>query len=325
VRVAVSLLALLAAACAAETAEPPAGWRPAEIEAAPAEYDALETPELRFAGGLALRSNDPAFGGWSGLEALPDGRLIAVSDAGTWLEARPTLDSAGRLVGVTDARLAPMTGLNGRPLPDKRAGDAEGLALLPDGRLAVSFEQQHRIWIYDLTAGPASAATPGPEIPQARRLRANEGLEALAAADGALFAGAERSPEGGESWWWRLASDPIETSGPHPAPISPAFSLVALDRLPPAFGGDFVALERFYAPLVGARIRIRRISGAALATGRFDGPVAAELTGPWRTDNFEAVAAVETPTGARLYLLSDDNFSAAQRTLLYAFDWSATP
>lgn len=326
-RAVVSLVALLAAAgaCAAKPPEPPPspGWRDAAVETRPKSYGGLKAPGLRFAGGLVLRSADTAFGGWSGLELLPDGRLVAISDAGSWLEARPVLDAGGRLVGLEGARLAPLAGLDGRPFPSKRAGDAEGLAVLPDGRLAVSFEQDHRVWIYDLAAGPMAAPVAGPAIPQAERLRVNEGLEALAELDGALIAGAERSPEGGEAWWWRLGPDPNATTGPHPAPISPAFSLVALDRLPPAFGGDLVALERLYAPLVGARLRIRRISGEALAAGRFEGPVVAELNGGGgQVDNFEAVAAVETPDGARLYLLSDDNFRSSQRTLLYAFDWA---
>jgi hypothetical protein len=38
-------------------------------------------------------------------------------------------------------------------------------------------------------------------------------------------------------------------------------------------------------------------------------------------DNFEGIAAKEMPDGrVRLYLISDDNFSANQRTLLMVFD-----
>ena len=50
------------------------------------------------------------------------------------------------------------------------------------------------------------------------------------------------------------------------------------------------------------------------------GPVLIELKHPGTVDNFEGIAAVATPTGTRLYLLSDDNFSETQRTLLLAFD-----
>jgi hypothetical protein len=38
-------------------------------------------------------------------------------------------------------------------------------------------------------------------------------------------------------------------------------------------------------------------------------------------DNFEGVAARRMPDGrVRLYIVSDDNFSASQRTLLMIFD-----
>ena len=39
------------------------------------------------------------------------------------------------------------------------------------------------------------------------------------------------------------------------------------------------------------------------------------------TDNFEGIALQRRDGGGiRLWLISDDNFSASQRTLLYAFD-----
>ena len=39
-------------------------------------------------------------------------------------------------------------------------------------------------------------------------------------------------------------------------------------------------------------------------------------------DNFEGLAALPGKAGVvRFYLISDDNFSSSQRTLLLAFDW----
>jgi hypothetical protein len=47
-----------------------------------------------------------------------------------------------------------------------------------------------------------------------------------------------------------------------------------------------------------------------------------ELARPYTIDNFEGVAAAPSPSGGlRFYLISDDNFSKSQRTLLVAFDW----
>jgi hypothetical protein len=50
------------------------------------------------------------------------------------------------------------------------------------------------------------------------------------------------------------------------------------------------------------------------------GPVLIELSLPSTVDNFEGLAAVPGREATRLYILSDDNGSARQRTLLLAFD-----
>jgi hypothetical protein len=49
-----------------------------------------------------------------------------------------------------------------------------------------------------------------------------------------------------------------------------------------------------------------------------------DLARPATVDNFEGLAAVPRADGGfRFYLLSDDNASATQRTLLLAFDWQS--
>ena len=50
------------------------------------------------------------------------------------------------------------------------------------------------------------------------------------------------------------------------------------------------------------------------------GPVLISLKLPGTTDNFEGVSAERLNGRTRLYILSDDNFNPAQRTLLLGFD-----
>ena len=46
------------------------------------------------------------------------------------------------------------------------------------------------------------------------------------------------------------------------------------------------------------------------------------LGAPLTVDNYEGLAALPRADGSvRFYLISDDNFSRLQRTLLVAFDW----
>jgi hypothetical protein len=317
-------LALLAA-CAPSAADAPIPeqWRAIDVEAAPVRFGDAQVGRLRFRGGLELHSHDAAFGGLSGLEVLDDGRVIALSDSGEWFEGRLQLDAGGALVGLADMRVALMRDENGQPFASKEAGDSEDLTQLPDGRFAVSFEQTQSIRIYDLNRdGPFGAAAPGPSLQGVERLPPNVGLEAIASTEnGALVVGAE----GGDAATtpiWLAPLSPHDPAPPHARyPLARGFSLTSLDRLP---GGGYVALERFYAPVIGARARITRFAASAVETGGEAMPGVEELARlgpPHPVDNFEGVSAVRMADGVtRLYIVSDDNFSARQRTLLLAFD-----
>lgn len=310
-------------ACTPSAADQPEQWHAVEIEATPVDLGAETVGRLRFRGGLALSSPNAIFGGLSDIEVLDDGRLIAISDKGDWFEAQLTLDETGALIGVTGMRAAFMRDESGDVFPNKRAGDSEDLAQLPDGRFAVAFEQTQSIRIYDLNRdGPFGAAEAGPALAGVDDLPGNVGLEALAATeDGALLVGAEGA-SGSTAPLWIVALDVGEPAAERIGyPLRGGYSLTALDRLP---DGGFVAVERFYAPVIGARARIARFPAASL-NARGEGlPEVEELARfapPMPVDNFEGITAVRMPDGAtRIYIVSDDNFSARQRTLLLAFD-----
>jgi hypothetical protein len=315
----------LASACSPSAADAPITeqWRALDLTITPIELGAERVGQLRFRGGLHLQQGATQFGGLSGLEVLEDGRLVAITDDGRWFEAHLTLDESGALVGLTGPRIAMMRDERGEPFANKAEGDSEGLAQLPDGRFAVSFEQNQRVLIYDLNRdGPFGAAVAGPALEGASRLRDNVGLEALAATGGgALLAGAEGLESRATPLW--LATLSASTPAPRRSryPLTLGFALTGLDRLP---DGGYVALERFYAPVVGGRARITRFAESALDTpnDRLDGvELLAELAPPLAVDNFEGITAVRAPDGGvRLYIVSDNNFRDRQRTLLFAFD-----
>ncbi|HVZ99730.1 MAG TPA: esterase-like activity of phytase family protein [Caulobacterales bacterium] len=325
-----AFLALLLAACGVASSQQraqfdPDQWRNISVVATPVALGAEKVGALTFRGGLDLRSTDFAFGGLSGLVVLDDGRLVAVSDNGDWLSARIDLNERGDLVGVAEARMALMRGADGQPFDSKEAGDSEDVTQLPDGRFAVSFEQIQRIRIYDLNRdGPFGAAAWGPPLADVRRLPRNEGLEAITTdRSGALLVGAEHGDRRGHMIW----RAPLNAREPV-APLArlrlrAGYGLAGFARLP---DGDIVALERFYAPVIGVRIRLERLDAAALAEGRVEARELALFAPPLALDNFEGVAAVRRPDGgARLYLVSDNNFSPRQRTLLFAFDLDDAP
>lgn len=272
--------------------------------------DTTQTPmRFAYAGGLALTSADTSrLHGLSDLEVLPDGRLVAVSDEGDLVRGRLILDHAGRLIGVSDMTLAPLTGLSGAPLSgEKSDSDSEGLAILPSGDLMVSFERRHRIWIYPAEGGPPHAA-PSPVAP----FPDNAGMEALAldpvAGPDAYVTGREDTRE---TWTCRLTGGC--TPGLRPGEDRDG-SLVAARALP---AGRWAWLFRDFKPATGAVIRL-------LITDRAGRPIDDHrIAAPATVDNFEGLAARPRADGSvRFYLISDDNFSPAQRTLLLAFDWT---
>ena len=85
--------------------------------------------------------------------------------------------------------------------------------------------------------------------------------------------------------------------------------------------GDLLILERKFSWLSGIGIRIRRIPLKTVAPGAvIDGPSIFEANLGYEVDNMEGIDAHITPEGETvLTMVSDDNFSMIQRTLLLQF------
>jgi hypothetical protein len=98
-----------------------------------------------------------------------------------------------------------------------------------------------------------------------------------------------------------------------PAANPDGFALVAMDTIGLADGETReIYLYRAFDPLRGAR--------SVLVWGPDDAD-RLTLSRPVLTDNFEGLAARALETGdLRLWIVSDNNFSKMQRTLIYAFD-----
>lgn len=284
--------------------------------------------ELTYAGGLVLNSASPQFGGWSALELSEDGeRLLALSDRGAWMTA-DLVWRAGAPQRLDGVRVAPLLGPDGTGLSGTRA-DAEGLAPLGDGVYAVSFEREHRIAVFDLGAdwsgidAAAEAAFPAP--PGAGRLRANAGIEALAATGARLYAGVEDPIVSGQphTLWVYDRAAPATPPRALQLEIAPGFGLTAMTVAP---DGALYLIERFWARDVGNRIRVARLTRDQLENAG-SAPLRpeplAEIGPDMTVDNIEAAAIAEIDGETVLVLMSDDNFNDAQRTLLLAFRLAA--
>ena len=243
--------------------------------------------------------------------------MTAITDRGDWITARLHYDSSGWLAGIGEARMGSLDGLDGDKLKSKKEADAESLALLADGTYLVSFEHKHRIWRYPATSrgleSKPEALAPPPGLKDAP---SNKGIEALVSLrDGRLLGftqGRDDDPDIGgylleEGRWSRLSY-----------PSSGEYKPTGATLLP---GGDVILLERRFSLLGGLAARLSVLDQAAIRPGASLVPQPiAELVLPLTVDNMEGVATRRGPAGETLiYLISDDNFHALQRTLLLMF------
>ena len=89
--------------------------------------------------------------------------------------------------------------------------------------------------------------------------------------------------------------------------------------------GDVLLVERHYSPMAGVSIQYKRITvaeiDAALATGDpVAGTVIARFGGGYTIDNMEALATRVTEAGdVLIYVMSDNNFSRRQQSLLMVY------
>jgi len=287
------------------------------------DRDRRKFGKLTFLGGLELRSKDPEFGGISGGVIDPDGRgFIAASDHAHWIRGR-FVDDKGVLTGIEAASITPMIAPDGRRLKDTRYFDTEGLTRQGNS-LFVSVERTHDILQFDLgQRGLSARARLIESSPEMKTLSVNQGIEALGVMPkespyaGALIALAEKAARGAAG-----SNSPGWILGPKGGRLAVnkigAFDVTDLAFLP---GGDLLILERRFTPFFGLGFRIRRVPIGLVKPGALlDGEMLIEADFSQQIDNMEALMVHRATDGRTiLTLMSDDNFSLLQRTLVLRF------
>ncbi|MEM8792514.1 MAG: esterase-like activity of phytase family protein [Pseudomonadota bacterium] len=275
--------------------------KPVRILAEPVTVPADRLVGLTPAGAWQLTADSEWFGGISGL-LIEGERMLAVIDKAHLL--RTAFSVAGDELGFRDATLWHLRDQNDELL-GKVTGDAEGLARA-DGHLLISFERNHRIHRLDGTGRLQDWSTP----PEFVDLENNGGIEALAGlGDGRVLAFSERPLKDGTSWWL-LREGTVLAKGA--AGFEPPHLATAATLGP---DGRLYLLFRDYSVARGVSIRLRRLqlSDGVPVPGSIETIAAFEnLSG---IDNMEGIAIAD----CHLWIVSDDNFNASQRTLLLRF------
>lgn len=283
----------------------PAGLALLDVEVEAIEIGDADLAGLKLLGALKLSARDSAFGGFSGLEVQAGG-LLAVGDQGTWLAA--DLYDQPHGLALSNHRFGHMSDGDG-PFSDKAAGDAEGIDWNGQ-RLLVSFERDHRVMLLD-SDGRLGSAIRSRSFEQ---LPGNGGLEALTGMpDGEWLAIAETRRQAGFPMFAGPDGEAI-TRLDLPAP----HKITGADLGP---DGRYYIVQRDYSVLTGVSIRIRRLhAGADGLPDDSTVETLARFESASGIDNMEGISVWSDSQGRlRLALISDDNFSLFQRTLLLDF------
>ncbi len=315
-----SLLLLLPAAAPPATITSGPGLMAVEVTASPVPLDSSDPARdrvgrLRYLGGLALSSRDARFGGLSGLR-WTGGGLLAVTDGGNWV-AFDVAEAGDRLTGLNATRIGLIRGPQREPLKGKAHADAEGLEADETG-LSVAFERDHRIWHYR-NPNDAAWAEPFPDEAWLKQLPANSGIEAMArwGRDWQFFAAEATLANGRQDAVFAALHGMTRTFAHVSVPVPEGFRPTDAQALDAA---HILLLSRRRGPISGdgASVQIIPLDPGRLTLGRPE--EVARLEAPLAVDNMEGLTVRREGSRTFVYLVSDDNFSPLQRTLLLKFE-----
>jgi hypothetical protein len=196
----------------------------------------------------------------------------------------------------------------------------------PEGRM-ISLERNHRLLrLTDEAAFAGKATTPGPQLTGFEGLEPNGGMEAITRLpDGRYLASAEygRKDRGAEEAlkpsYWIFGLDQAGDVAP-----SGKFQNIGLFGITEArvMDSDLWLLKREYDPATKInKARLERCPVIGVLAGAPACTLELALAPPFVMDNYEGLEIFKEPTTGDLYfyIMSDDNFSADQRTIVLAF------
>lgn len=265
--------------------------------------------QLRFLEGWWLRSNDPHFGGVSAMHVEGDA-ITALTDTGRLYFFRPP-----RRSGPT-----PLRGrwLTGGPDTPKQLRDTEAM-VVSQGAAWVSFERRNMVQRYD----PDSWRLLASARPAAMRdWPLNAGAEAmLRLADGRFLIFCEgRRREDGTTPALLFDGDPTD---PRTSTLELRYRAPAGFRITdaaPLPDGRLLILNRRLSWRGGIEAKLVVTERPDLEAGAvIAGREIAHFAGAVTSDNYEALSVTREGGRTIVWIMSDDNFLAFQRTLLMKF------
>lgn len=262
---------------------------------------------LEYVGGIALRSVDPGFGGYSAMAVAGD-RFTLLSDGGLFLRFTMGRDLIPRHHAFGALPDGPGTGWA------KIDRDSESMAVDPaTGRIWVGFERVNAIVRYAADFARAERIAYPREM---RRWPSNSGAETIVRLRSGRFVVMSELKKAGSLLF---AGDPVAGARSTWFMYQPPRGFRPTDaaELP---DGRLVVLNRSFTARGGFTNRLTLVDPRAIRTGAtIRGREIAALVPPLIHDNFEGIAVSREGRDTIVWLVSDDNQSWFQRTLLLKF------
>lgn len=293
---------------------------PAVVTITPRPERAGVSGELALTGVWEMTSSHGWFGGFSALTAGQGQTLVAGSDRGFLLD----IDLSGRAPQAVP-RSFRYVGLStgGR----SEILDLESLARDPaSGTLWAGFESYNLV-VRFAADGSRKVRAPGAMAQWSE----NSGPETLARlADGRFLVIAEGAEDTDETLHQALLfpGDPVAKGKPLTFRFAAPAGYDPVDATQVPDGRVLILMRRVAYTLPAARFdtAIAIADPRAIGKGKaWPAQVIARMEGGIFADNFEGIAFVaspEDPQRGAVWLVTDDNFSVFQRSLLIRFDWN---
>jgi hypothetical protein len=285
----------------------------------PLPTEGFDLGEVELVGAWHLESPNSHFGSYSALLAMPDCQLFSASDTGKLLRF-PMPDCEGETVPEpVIERFA------GRSVMKKKLIDIESLARDPQtGRLWVGYEGTNTIERLESDLTGAKSVRPA----AMRGWSSNSGPEAMARLDNGHFIVIS---EGREGYWdsdypaLLFEGDPLEEPGVRNFSFEPPAGYRPVDMAQMPDGRVLILVREFVLGLPPTfNVKMVVVDPADIAVGEvWRGREIASISAPELEDNYEGLA-IEQGEGdlLDLWLISDDNNTSFQRTMLLKLVWS---
>ena len=273
---------------------------------------------LRLVGAWHLTSRNNRFGGYSALLATDKTSLTAISDNGRSLRFhKPDL-------GIdTLAQFG-------------QIGSHDGWVFFPDIESATWDPQTNTRWYGYEQTNRIRRFAPGDNVGVAVRPRAmrgwlaNGGAEAMARLPDGRFIVLAEDPlwfSAGGRPGLLFPSDPMDGATPLEFTFRPPIGYHPSDMAALPDGRVIILLRAIDPPFPPFFKGMLLVADPAdIAAGRdWSWRKLAELDGPLPRDNYEGLAIAPDAGGVTLWLISDDNYTHVQRTLLLELHWDVPP